>query len=132
GMIRIEGEELHHLIVARAEPGELLEVFDGKGAIWVAKVVSAGKKAVLAEVGEKRQVERETAELILGLALIRMAAFEVALEKAVEIGVTRIVPFEAARSNVGPIRRMDRWGKIVIEAAKQSKRYRLPALDEPL
>ena len=131
-VIRIAGDEHRHLVVARAEPGELVEVFDGKGAVWTAKVTIVGKKEVLAEVIAKRTVEREPHELILGLALIRLAAFELALEKAVEIGVTRIVPFIAARSNTGPPRRPDRLEKIVIEAAKQSKRYHVPVLDEPV
>jgi 16S rRNA (uracil1498-N3)-methyltransferase len=54
------------------------------------------------------------------------------LEKAVEVGVTRIVPFAARRSNGAPARRWDRWHRILVEAAKQSKRYRLPALREPV
>ena len=58
--------------------------------------------------------------------MIRIAAFELALEKAVEVGVTRIVPFTAARSNAVAGNRHDRWSRIVIEAAKQSKRYHRP------
>jgi 16S rRNA (uracil1498-N3)-methyltransferase len=74
----------------------------------------------------------EATELVLGLALIRPAAFEVALEKVVEVGVSRVVPFGAARSNVSSPRRTDRWVKIVIEAAKQSKRYWLPVVEDPV
>jgi 16S rRNA (uracil1498-N3)-methyltransferase len=61
--------------------------------------------------------------------LIRTAALELALEKTVEIGVTRVVPFTAARSNAVAGNRHDRWSRIVIEAAKQSKRYHVPAID---
>jgi 16S rRNA (uracil1498-N3)-methyltransferase len=61
-----------------------------------------------------------------------MNAFELALEKAVEVGVTRIIPFTAARSNATAGDRMERWRRIVVEAAKQSKRFRLPVLDAPL
>jgi 16S rRNA (uracil1498-N3)-methyltransferase len=70
-------------------------------------------------------------DLILALALIRFSAFEFALEKVVEAGVTRIVPFTADRSNVTSGNRHERWSRIVIEAAKQSKRYYLPVLDQP-
>jgi 16S rRNA (uracil1498-N3)-methyltransferase len=69
--------------------------------------------------------------LILGMALIRTAAFELTLEKAVEVGVTRIVPFTASRSNAAAGNRQDRWMRIVIEAAKQSKHYHVPELDVP-
>lgn len=130
--IHITGEEHHHLLVARAGKGELVEVFDGKGNVWTAIVDSAGKRETIAIVEESRRVPRGSLELILGLAVIRAAAFELALEKAAEVGVTRIVPFMATRSNVVPGKRHDRWQRILIEAAKQSKRYHMPELDQPL
>ena len=131
GRVHIDGEEHHHLAVARAEPDELLEIFDGTGNVWTAAVESVGKRETVARIAEARTVDREP-EVILALAMIRIAAFEFAIEKAVEVGVTRIVPFTAARSNVAPGNRHDRWMRIVIEAAKQSKRYYLPALDSPM
>ena len=131
GLIRITGDEHHHLFVARAEPGEILEVFDGKGAVWTVSLENTAKKETVARVREKRNVEREPYELILAMALIRIPAFELAVEKAVEIGVTRIAPFFAARSNVS-VRRADRWRKIVVEAAKQSKRFYVPVIDDPV
>lgn len=118
-------------MVARAEAGEAVEIFDGKGSVWTAVVESIGKHATIAGIRQSRKVERDKAEVILGLALIRMAAFELALEKAVEVGVSRIVPFPASRSNAVPGNRHDRWLRILIEAAKQSKHYYLPALDLP-
>jgi len=63
--------------------------------------------------------------------MIRIAAFELALEKAVEVGVTRIIPMLAERSNAVPGDRHDRWMRILIEAAKQSKQYYMPVLDPP-
>jgi 16S rRNA (uracil1498-N3)-methyltransferase len=130
--LSITGEEHRHLAVARAETNELLEVFDGKGNVWKVSVESVGKRETVVRLKESRKTPRGSIELILALAMIRTAAFELALEKAVEIGVTRIVPFTASRSNPGPGRRHDRWLRILIEAAKQSKRYYVPALDEPM
>lgn len=130
--LRIEGDEHQHLKVARAEIGEELEIFDGKGGVWTGKVESASKHETVVEILQSRRVASPKPELILGLSLVKPAAFELALEKAVEVGVTRIVPVIASRSNVAPGRRSDRWSRIVIEAAKQSKRYYLPALDEPI
>jgi 16S rRNA (uracil1498-N3)-methyltransferase len=129
--IRIDGEEHRHLVVARAEPSETIEIFDGKGTAWTALVNSVGKRETIVMVTESRTIPRDPLQLILGLALIRLAAFELALEKVVEIGVTRIVPFTAARSNVAPGNRHERWQRILIEAAKQSKQYHLPVLDSP-
>jgi 16S rRNA (uracil1498-N3)-methyltransferase len=129
--IHITGEEHRHLVVARIEPGETIEVFDGKGKVWSAEVESVGKREIVAKLGRSWAAEKEPVELILGLALIRIAAFELALEKAVEVGVTHIAPFSAARSNVLPGNRQDRWQRILSEAVKQSKRYFMPVLDSP-
>jgi 16S rRNA (uracil1498-N3)-methyltransferase len=130
--IRIAGPEHHHLAVSRAEDGETIEVFDGKGTIWNTVVVSVGRRETVLRIVERRRVERSGPEVILGLSLIKQAAFELALEKAVEVGVTRIIPVIATRSNTGPGRRSERWKRILIEAAKQSKHYHLPVVDEPV
>ena len=125
--IRIEGEEHQHLIVARAETDELLEIFDGKGNVWTAAVESVGKRETVARVKTSRRVEADPLELILALSIIRLPAFELALEKVVEVGVTRIVPVTADRSNL-PGNRQERWSRILIEASKQSKHYHVPVL----
>jgi len=106
--IRIGGEEHRHLTVARIGKGELLEIFDGNGNVWTAAIESSGKRETIARVQNSRKAPRDPIELILGLAMIRIAALELALEKAVEVGVTRIVPFTADRSNVPPVDRHDR------------------------
>ncbi len=130
--IHITGDEHRHLFVARVEKSETLEVFDGNGSVWTAVVESVTKRETIARVRQSRQVSPPSLELILAMSMIRIPAFELALEKAVEVGVTRIVPFTAARSNVGAGHRHDRWMRIIIEAAKQSKHYYLPKLDQPI
>lgn len=128
---RIDGDEHRHLAVARVGPAETIEIFDGKGGVWRAVVETAGKRGIVARVIESRTAEPDPVELILALAMIRTGALELALEKSVETGVTRIVPFMAERSNALPGGRHERWMRILIEAAKQSKRYYLPLLDQP-
>jgi len=130
--MHIKGDEHRHLVVARAGPGETIEVFDGKGRVWSNTVESIGKREASVRIVEERRIQRDPLELILALALIRVAAFELALEKVVEVGVTRIVPFSATRSNIAAGGRHERWLRILIEAAKQSKQYHLPVLDPPV
>jgi len=127
--LRITDEEHRHLVVTRAEPGEVIEVFDGKGSVWDAVVVQVGKHKTIVRVQAAHVVVPPKTELILGLALVRPAAFELALEKVVEVGVTRIIPFAAARSNAVAGNRGERWQRIIVESAKQSKRFYLPQLD---
>ena len=131
GRLRIDGDEHRHLVVARAEVGETIEVFDGKGGVWTAEVLTTARRETVVRVIESHDVERTGPELFLGLSLIKPAAFELALEKCVEAGVTRIIPVIANRSNAAPGRRSDRWHRVLVEAAKQSKRYHLPVVDEP-
>jgi len=128
--IHIKDDEHRHLVVGRVEKDELVEVFDGKGNVWTVSVESSGKRETVAVLRESRRIPPPGLDLILAMAMVRTTAFELTLEKAVEIGVTRIVPFSAARSNAAPGRRLDRWLRIVVEAAKQSKRYYLPAIEE--
>ena len=130
--IHITGDEQRHLSVARAEANETIEIFDGKGNVWTTEVESTGKRETVVRVTQSRSVPRDPLEVILALAMIRIPSFELALEKVVEVGVTKIVPFVAERSNAVPGNRHDRWLRVLIEAAKQSKRYHLPTLDPPL
>src|SRR6266404_5525188 len=88
--VRIGGDEHRHLVVARAQPNEVIEIFDGNGHAWAASVQSVGKRETVARITDSRNVERDSLEVILGIALIRVTAFELALEKVVEVGVTRI------------------------------------------
>jgi 16S rRNA (uracil1498-N3)-methyltransferase len=130
--LRVTGDEHHHLAVARVEEGEAVELFDGRGRVWSTEVLSSSKRETVLRIVELRHDERRAPELMIGISLIKTTAFELALEKAVEVGVTRIIPVIASRSNVSPPRRLDRWQRIVVEAAKQSKRYWLPLIDEPI
>src|SRR5262249_3447457 len=109
-----------------------IEVFDGRGTVWRTVVDSVGKRETVVRVVGSRTISRDPVELIIALALIRLTAFESALEKVVEIGVARVVPFTADRSTVASGNRRERWQRILVEAAKQSKQYYLPALDSPL
>jgi len=131
-VISIRDEEHRHLSVARAAVGEEIEIFDGRGEVLTAKISVMQRRETEARITGNRHVAADAHELILGQSLIRHAAFEFALEKAVEAGVTRIIPVIAGRSNAKDAGRRERWQRIIVEAAKQSKRYHLPVLEEPL
>lgn len=129
GRLSVTGDEHQHLRVSRTGVGEAVEVFDGSGNVWSGEVVGTERSSTRIEVTAERAVPPPTVQLILAQALIKNTAFELVLEKAVELGVTRIVPLRAARSNETGKGREGRWQRIVIEATKQSKQYWVPALD---
>ena len=128
-LVHIIGDEHRHLRVSRAELGERVELFDGKGQVWIGEVVDTSRTETCVRLLDERTVPSPSVEIVLGQALINNSAFERVLEKAVEVGVTRIIPFRANRSNDAGQGRFARWQKIIVEAAKQSKHYQLPILD---
>ncbi|MGH9819451.1 MAG: RsmE family RNA methyltransferase, partial [Pyrinomonadaceae bacterium] len=68
-------------------------------------------------------------------AITKGEKFDLVVQKAVELGVWRMVPLYTARCEVKPggsEKRLDRWRKIALEAAKQTGRARLMAIDEPI
>jgi 16S rRNA (uracil1498-N3)-methyltransferase len=73
-------------------------------------------------------------ELTLLLAVVKFDAFEWAIEKATELGVSTIVPLAAERSEKALLsaaaKRAERWKKILLEASQQSRRVRVPVLGE--
>jgi 16S rRNA (uracil1498-N3)-methyltransferase len=129
----MEGEAAHHLgHVLRAQSGQLYELSDGSAA-WLARVESVARNRVEFALVEPLPAPLPAAEVTLLLSIIKFDAFEWAIEKATELGVTRIVPLAAARSEKGLLaaaaKRSQRWQKILLEASQQSRRLRLPILD---
>jgi 16S rRNA (uracil1498-N3)-methyltransferase len=128
-VLTVEGTEHRHLRVSRTRAGEPVEVFDGKGGVWAGEVLEVGRHATRVRLGNARAQSRPEKQIILAQALIQGSQLAWVLEKCVELGVTRIVPFRAARSNSSEDLSRGRWRRIIVEAAKQSKRYHLPRLE---
>jgi len=135
GRAVLTGDAAHHLgRVLRAEPGQLYELSDGS-EVWLGRVASSAKDRVEFLLLEPLPTASSSLHKTLLLAVVKFEAFEWALEKATELGVDRIVPTAAARSEKALLerapKRAERWRKIVFEASQQSRRVRLPVL-EPL
>jgi 16S rRNA (uracil1498-N3)-methyltransferase len=73
-------------------------------------------------------------QITLLLAIVKFDAFEWAIEKATELGVTTIIPLAAARSEKAQLaaaaKRAERWRKLLAEASQQSRRVRVPVLQD--
>src|SRR5215470_16537577 len=128
----MEGDEAHHLgRVLRAEVGQLYELSDGKTA-WLARIENAARDRVEFSLLEPIASRELTIETTLLLAIVKFDSFEWALEKATELGVRTVVPLAAARSEKALLhaaeKRAERWRKILLEAAQQSRRVSLPEL----
>jgi 16S rRNA (uracil1498-N3)-methyltransferase len=136
GRARITGPDAHHLTrVLRVEPGQQFEISDNH-SVYLAEVESARKDLVSFSVREKVASAQPVVCTTLLASLIRFERFEWMLEKAAELGVARVVPVQAERSERGLERaaskRLTRWSRIVREASEQSRRARLPEIAAPV
>lgn len=128
----IEGETAHHLgRVLRAQTGQLYELSDGK-CVWLARIERVARDRAEFALVEELPAEQPPLEVTLLLSIVKFDAFEWALEKATELGVSRVVPLGAARSEKALLtaagKRAVRWSKILTEASQQSRRLRPPIL----
>ncbi|MDD3946591.1 MAG: RsmE family RNA methyltransferase [Clostridia bacterium] len=129
--IVLGGEEFYHCVkVTRHKVGFTIIVCMGDGWDYYAKIESIEKDRLTAKVFRKEQNKSEIeGSLILLQAVCKELDFIV--QKAVEMGVTDIVPFYSTNTSVTGVKQ-DRLQKIVLEAAKQCGRARLPKVYEPL
>ncbi|MCG8448757.1 MAG: 16S rRNA (uracil(1498)-N(3))-methyltransferase [Pirellulales bacterium] len=124
----LTGSEAHHLLhVMRAKPGRQLVVFDGQGGEYQAEVSRCGRKEVELQLGPHRDVDCELSfELTLAVALPKGDRQRWLVEKAVELGVTRLVPLTSIHSVMtGKSTNQPKLDRYVIEASKQCGRNRL-------
>jgi 16S rRNA (uracil1498-N3)-methyltransferase len=123
----LDGAEAHHLLhVQRAARGLRVVLFDGSGAEFDAEVTSTTRFAVQLAVLERREASRELPfELTLGVPLPKGDRQRWLVEKAVELGVTRLVPLQTEGSQETSDRPSDKLSRYVIEASKQCGRNRM-------
>jgi 16S rRNA (uracil1498-N3)-methyltransferase len=135
----LRGEAADHLgRVLRAELGQLYELSDGR-RVWLAKI----ERVALAKRGQSRiefaliepvPASEPALRINLLISLVKFDRFEWCLEKATELGANEIVPLAAARTDkpliAAAAKRHERWQKILLESAQQSRRLRPPVLHE--
>jgi 16S rRNA (uracil1498-N3)-methyltransferase len=131
--VTLAGSEAHHLLhVLRAKVDMPVELFDGTGAEFDAKVAALGRSTVELAVQQRREVDRELPHpLTLGVPLPKGDRQRWIVEKAVELGVTRLVPLHTARSIAAGDKAADKLDRYVIEASKQCGRNRLMEIAAP-
>jgi 16S rRNA (uracil1498-N3)-methyltransferase len=137
----LTGEQAEHLArVLRAAPGQIYDVVAG-GFLHRAEIVSvhpegAGQPAQVVFTLHE-ELESDTAlPLHLLLAVFKFDHMEWAIEKATELGVERITPIIARRTEKhlaqAAQKRAERWRRIALEASKQSRRSTVPEIVDPL
>ncbi|MGI8962288.1 MAG: RsmE family RNA methyltransferase [Bryobacteraceae bacterium] len=133
GAATLTGPEAEHLVrVLRAEVGQSYELSDNH-RLYLARIEVARKSVVSFRILEEIDSPPSTVHVSLVVALIKFDRFEWLVEKATELGVSHILPFEAARTDPGLVhasqKRRARWEKIALEASQQSRRVHLPQIE---
>ncbi len=117
--------------VLRFRPGDHIVVLDNTGLEYYVKVIDITDKQVVGELlGTRWCTNGIDVEIILYQALLKGDKFEMVLQKCTELGVSAFVPILCERCVVGAPgpSKLNRWQKIITEAAEQSGRGKLPHL----
>lgn len=137
--LALDADQCHYALrVLRLRAGDALELFDGAGGRWSARLVSAGRADATVELlGPRTACPESPLRISLVQCLSAAERMDFTIEKAVELGVASIVPVASARSVVRldderAARRLAHWQRLVVAAAMQCGRDHLPTLAPPV
>lgn len=131
------GAANHVLRVLRLRTGDRLVAFDGSGSDFDAEIIRTGREEVELAIGSGRVIHSESALAItLFQGVSRGPRMDTVIQKATELGVTRIQPILAERSVVrldagAAERKREHWQRVAIAATEQSGRSRVPEVAAP-
>ncbi len=133
GLYRLGRDESHHAVnVLRLRAGDAAIVFDGRGRRAEARVAEAGKNALAVRVDAVIEEPPLPLRLTLATAIPKGKRWQGLVEKCTELGVDALVPLHTERSVAKGEGDAEKWRRWTIEAAKQSRRWRLPEIAEPV
>lgn len=116
--------------VLRLSPGDVLLLFNGRDGEWQATLAGAGKRALTALVGERAREQPPARDLRFLFAPIKHARLDYMVQKAVEMGVSRLQPLITRHTQVTRVN-LDRMRANAVEAAQQCGVLSLPEVAEP-
>jgi len=129
------GEHAAHLArVLRAQAGQEFDIA-ADGVVRRGRILSVSENRVEFQLGEEVE-SAPVAQVTLALAIIKFDRMEWAIEKCTELGVARIVPFVARRTDAhlaaAAVKRVERWRRIAREASEQARRVAPPEIADPV
>ena len=131
GSLELPADEANHVLkVLRGRNGDSIEVVDGAGRLFAATLLGGTEAAVTEELAAP---DSAGAEISLYQAVPKGGRMDLVVEKATEVGATRIVPLLTERGLVNPREgKLGRWRRVAEAAARQSLRLRVPQVTEPV
>ena len=137
GGVTLDLDETRHLRdVLRLRVGDEVSIFDGTGHEFHCTVEDIGKNSSTLVVMEEIAPSSPESpfEITVAATVMNGEKYDLIIQKAVELGVTRLIPLNTIRCDVklsDAEKRMDRWRRIALEATKQSGRATLMQIGEP-
>ena len=138
-IVSLKGESAHYLTrVLRLKNGQNLILFDGSGTEWNGQIIHSTKYKVDVKLLSKQSSKTESDfEITLIQSISRSQRMDFVMQKATELGVKQIIPMTSqntvVRINESNLEnKMNHWKKIVISAAEQSGRVKVPAIIKPI
>jgi 16S rRNA (uracil1498-N3)-methyltransferase len=134
--IALSLEETRHLRdVLRLRVGETVAVFNGIGGEFLCEIETIGKKESVLKIIEEitPKSPESNLNLTLAVAILKGEKFDLVIQKAVELGVTKFIPIITKRTDVklkDADKKLERWRKIILESSKQCGRAMLMEVTE--
>ena len=131
----LSGDQAAHLAkVLRAQVGQIFDVV-ANGFLHRAEITSVSDGEVVFTLHEELEADAALPVHVL-LAVFKFDHFEWGVEKLTELGAARITPVLARRTekhlSLAAAKRVERWRRITLESAKQSRRTDVPSVDDPV
>ncbi len=128
--VSLSREQSHYLrAVLRLREGTIIRVFNAQRGEWLASLAFEGKKDATLQIENcLRDAQEETGPWLL-FAPVKKAQTDLIIQKAVELGVEKIIPVETKRSNSQRIN-LERFEAIAVEAAEQCERLTIPVIED--
>jgi 16S rRNA (uracil1498-N3)-methyltransferase len=132
--IELPDKSAHHVLhVLRKGVNDELILFNGQGGEYHASITHIKRSHVEVSIHSKDTIDREsTLQITLGLGILKRDAMNTTLQKATELGVSKIVPVETANTSVQRKqleKRETQWRHVIQSACEQSGRTQIPHLD---
>ena len=130
----LEGDEAKHLSqVLRIQPGAVVTVFDGLGNHAQARVLSVSKQRVDLMLELAESAPTSLPDITLVQAIPKGKNMDWIVQKAVELGVSRIQPLVTRHTIVSPGGdKAEKWRRTALEACKQCGQFTIPIIEDPL
>ena len=136
-LLALPEDVARHIQVLRMQPGDALTLFNGQGGQYEARLAELGRRSAIVEISTFAALEAEPPyRITLAQGIAGGDKMDWLIEKAIELGVSRIVPMATTRAVVRlagerAARRQAHWQALVAAACEQCGRNRVPEVEPP-